>query len=186
MKLYLIRHGRTMANEKWLYCGSTDIPLSDNGVKRINKSVSNYPEAQDYYTSGMKRAEQTFSLLYGDIAHTTVPELSEMDFGDFEMHSYEELKNDPKYLAWITGDNFKNVCPNGESGAQMTERVLKAFRGIAEKGRDAVIVTHGGVIAAIMDYLFPDEGKNRYDWQPGSAEGYAVDLKERKYHKIPQ
>ncbi|MBR4078576.1 MAG: phosphoglycerate mutase family protein, partial [Christensenellaceae bacterium] len=49
MKLYLIRHGRTMANEKWLYCGSTDIPLSDNGVKRINKSVSNYPEAQDYY-----------------------------------------------------------------------------------------------------------------------------------------
>ena len=95
----------------------------------------------------------------------------------------------PNLVKWTSGILKcirMNVCPNGESGAQMTERVLKAFRGIAEKGRDAVIVTHGGVIAAIMDYLFPDEGKNRYDWQPGSAEGYAVDLKERNYHKIPQ
>ena len=29
MKIYLIRHGKTEANERRLYCGSTDIALSD-------------------------------------------------------------------------------------------------------------------------------------------------------------
>lgn len=185
MKIYLIRHGRTEANEKWLYCGSTDLPLSENGIKLIKNCTKKYPVAQDYYTSGMIRANQTFELIYGKTPFETVFELKEMDFGDFEMRSYEELKNDPPYLEWITGDNLANVCPNGESGAQMTERVLKAFRVIAEKGRDAVIVTHGGVIAAIMEHLFPNEEKNRYEWQPGSAEGYAIDLKEKTYCKIP-
>ena len=31
MRLLLIRHGRTEANEKHLYCGSTDLELSDAG-----------------------------------------------------------------------------------------------------------------------------------------------------------
>ena len=31
----LIRHGRTEANEKWLYCGSTDLSLSDAGREEL-------------------------------------------------------------------------------------------------------------------------------------------------------
>ena len=30
-KIYLIRHGNTEANELHLYCGSTDLPLSERG-----------------------------------------------------------------------------------------------------------------------------------------------------------
>lgn len=185
MMLYLIRHGRTEANERWLYCGSTDLPLSEDGVERIKKCEKNYPFAQDYYTSGMNRTEQTLQLLYGNVPHTAVHALREMDFGDFEMHAYNELKTDARYLEWIDGDNFSKCCPNGESGAQMTARVLPAFRIIAERGRDAVIVTHGGVIAAIMQELFPEENKNRYDWQPAAAEGYAVDLALHCYTAVP-
>ena len=32
MIIYLIRHGKTEANERHLYCGSTDLPLSDAGI----------------------------------------------------------------------------------------------------------------------------------------------------------
>ena len=35
MSIYLIRHGRTEANEKWLYCGSTDLSLSEKGRKEL-------------------------------------------------------------------------------------------------------------------------------------------------------
>ena len=35
MKLYLIRHGKTMANEKHLYCGSTNLPLSEKGIEEL-------------------------------------------------------------------------------------------------------------------------------------------------------
>ena len=99
------------------------------------------------------------------------PRFREVDFGIFEMHSYEELKDTPDYQAWLTGDNEANVPPNGESGVQMKERVLQAFSEIKE---DTCIITHGGVIAAIMEHLFPDEGKNRYLWQPKNGRGYAV------------
>ena len=32
MKLILIRHGKTAANEKHLYCGASDLPLSGGGA----------------------------------------------------------------------------------------------------------------------------------------------------------
>ena len=37
MTIYLIRHGRTEANEKWLYCGWTDLPLSDGGRAQLRE-----------------------------------------------------------------------------------------------------------------------------------------------------
>jgi hypothetical protein len=48
---------------------------------------------------------------------------------------------------------------------------LKAFSEIKE---DTCVITHGGVIASIMEYLFPNEGKNRYQWQPKPGRGYAI------------
>ena len=35
MIIYLIRHGKTRANEKHLYCGSTDLSLSDAGKEEL-------------------------------------------------------------------------------------------------------------------------------------------------------
>ena len=49
-----------------------------------------------------------------------------MDFGIFEMHSYEELKDTPEYQAWHSGDNEASVSPKGESGVQMKKHVLAA------------------------------------------------------------
>ena len=173
MTIYLIRHGRTEANEKHLYCGSSDLPLSESGMNALRKKHYRI-SADRFLTSGMKRTEQTLRLLFGEVAHEADPRLREVDFGDFELRSYEELKENPDYQAWITGDNERNVPPNGESGAQMTERVLEAYRELEDRGETCVLIAHGGVIAAIMAHLFPREGKNRYQWQPKPGEGYAL------------
>ncbi|MGI6235680.1 MAG: histidine phosphatase family protein [Christensenellales bacterium] len=37
MILHLIRHGKTYANEQRLYCGQTDLPLSDTGAAEITQ-----------------------------------------------------------------------------------------------------------------------------------------------------
>lgn len=171
--VYLIRHGKTEANEKHLYCGSTDIPLSARGVAELKKRVYHMENVR-FITSGMQRTEQTLELLFGNVPHRQEPRLREMDFGSFELRGYEELKDDPAYQSWISGDNDENVTPGGESGAQMRQRALAAFAELCACGQDLVIVTHGGVIAAIMAHLFPCEGKNRYDWQPEPGCGYAV------------
>ncbi len=191
MRLVLIRHGRTRANEEHLYCGSTDLPLSENGRRELEtlRNSFSYPAAEGFrfFTSGQLRTEQTLELIYGPKDHLSLPGIREMDFGRFEMRSYEQLKNDGDYLAWIGGDNEANLAPGGESGFLMRERVLKVARTILDAGEDAVVISHGGPIAAIMDDLFPEEGKNRYEWQPENGKGYLIQIRggERSWISIP-
>lgn len=179
MKICLIRHGKTEANEKHLYCGSTDLPLSEKGreeLSRLHYEITNVR----YLTSGMKRANETLRLLFGNVPFEEIPGFREVDFGIFEMQSYAQLKDTPEYQCWLTEDNEANVPPGGESGLQMKQRVLEAYARLEE---DTVLVCHGGVIAAIMAHLFPGENKTRYDWQPANGCGYLI--ADGAYRSIP-
>ena len=171
--LYLIRHGKTAANEAHLYCGSSDLPLSPAGEAELRQLRFTLPPAR-FLTSGMKRTEQTLAILFGEVPHRAELDFREIDFGRFELHSYEELKDDPQYQAWLTGDNRRNIPPEGESGAQMEARVLAALARLEAEDVPTVLITHGGVIACIMETLFPEENKNRYQWQSKPGHGYAV------------
>lgn len=174
MKLYLIRHGKTQANELHLYCGSADLPLSEGGIRELQQIHYSVPETCRFMTSGMIRTEQTLYYLFGDKVHSMDKRFREIDFGIFEMHGYEELKDWSEYQEWLSGDNEKNIPPSGESGEQMKQRVLEGLQDILEQQKDTVLITHGGVIAAIMAHLFPKENKHRYAWQPEPGGGYLV------------
>lgn len=178
MTVYLIRHGKTEANEKRLYCGSSDLGLSEKGRAELSQLHYDLTNVR-FLTSGMKRTNETLNILFGNVPYEEDRRFREVDFGDFEMRGYEELKENPAYMAWCTGDNESNIPPNGESGQQMKQRVLEAFSEIRE---DTVLVCHGGVIAAIMEHLFPEEQKSRYDWQPKNGRGYR--MSGRSYETI--
>ncbi len=171
---YLIRHGKTEANERKLYCGSTDLPLTEGGMGELKKINYIVPQDSIFITSGMKRTEQTLQLLFGDVAHKVDNRFREVDFGVFEMKSYEQLKGREDYQTWISEDNEKNVPPDGESGEQMLKRVLDGFMELKRETKDVVLISHGGVIAGLMAHLFPEEGKNRYSWQPRPGHGYVI------------
>ena len=179
MKLYLIRHGATRANLEHLYCGSTDLPLSAEGAEALRALRYGTPKAR-YLTSGMRRANETMEILFPGKAYEQDARFREVDFGIFEMKSYVQLSDNPAYIAWITGDNEKNIPPQGESGEAFRARILAALDTLQE---DTVLVTHGGVIAVILEALFPQEHKNRYQWQPRPGRGYAVTAEE--YREIP-
>ena len=189
MKLTLLRHGETEGTKLGLYYGATDIPITPESEAALKASAEKglYPKAVRYYTSGMKRTEQSFAAMYGDTPHETLPGVREINLGDFEMRAYAELKNDPDFIAWCTGDNEKNVCPNGESGEQVTERTLSALRPIIEAGEDAVVITHGGVIGGVLAKLFPNpNGRFGFSLDPGT--GYTVEfdgLDPVSYYKVP-
>ena len=178
MKIVLIRHGKTKANENSSYCGSTDLPLSEIGKSEIisMRSSGCYPDISQYrvFTSGMKRTEETLACLYGDIQHETLPDMKEMDFGSFEMRNYSELRHDPEYVSWCSGDNQNKCTPGGESGRDMRDRVIACISQLRNDGQDVLIVTHGGPIAAVMDHYFPEEDKNRFQWQPEAGSGYIL------------
>ncbi|HML45589.1 MAG TPA: histidine phosphatase family protein, partial [Clostridia bacterium] len=131
--ILLLRHGKTEANERRLYAGALDWPLSEAGRAELLAYWAEglYPKAQAFYTSGMLRCEQTLELLYGPQPHQRIGGLSEYRFGAFEGRSYEQLKEDPAYRAWI-GDSAGTVaCPGGESKAEFRDRIAKAFESLA-------------------------------------------------------
>ena len=179
MTIYLIRHGKTSANEKHLYCGSTDLPLSETGRAELQDFCYDIKNVR-FLTSGMKRTNETLRILFGDVPYEVDSRFREVDFGIFEMQSFEQLKDTPEYQTWLTGDNEANIPPQGESGMQMKARVMEAFSEIKE---DTCIITHGGCIAAIMEHLFPNEGKNRYEWQPKNGCGYII--RGNTYEELP-
>lgn len=192
-ELLLLRHGRTEANDRHLYCGSTDLPLSPAGAEALRqlKSGMRYPDADGLllFTSGMRRANETCRILFPDAAFTALPGFREMDFGAFEMRSYAELRYDPAYLAWISGDNESNLCPGGESGLLMKERVLAALEELTSLPAErAALVSHGGPVSAIMAHLFPKEHRTLYEWQPENGRGYLVTLGSGtpEYRSVPE
>lgn len=191
-RILLLRHGSTEANEKWLYCGHTDVPLSEKGVKELEekRQQGGYPDISAFqvFTSGMKRTEETLYHLFGTVEHSIVPELKEINFGVYEMQDYFQLEKQEGFLHWQE-NSMELAPPQGESGNAMAERVLKAFYPLANSGKDILLLVHGGTIVNIMSALFPHENKGRYDWQPKGGEGYDILYENEKgirYKRIPE
>ena len=158
-------------------------PSTGHGTPRQNAAA--YPRAARYYTSGLLRTEQTLEAIYGPVAHQQLPGLQEMNFGDFEMKSYQELKDTAAYQAWIT-DVEHNVCPNGESAPQVLERNRAAMAQVLASGEDAVCVVHGGVTAGLMMTWF---GGGRYDYSVKPGTGFTVTFRDGRpvsYERVPE
>ncbi len=91
MKLYFIRHARTVANDAGLYCGSTNSNVSKNGKQLLLelKKEDIYPKNIDaFYTSKLIRTIETISILYPDAQYKSLEEFNEINFGEYEMQSH--------------------------------------------------------------------------------------------------
>ena len=99
----LIRHGKTLLNEKHCYLGKTDAPLSSLGVSEIKERASKniYPKCNYVFVSPLIRTAQTASIIYPGIEQIVINDFSEMDFGSFEGKNYDELKENKYYRRWI-------------------------------------------------------------------------------------
>lgn len=190
----LLRHGQTLANEQHIYCGGTDLPLSQNGKKELLhlKEGGLYnvlPGHSLWVCSPMLRTQQTVEQIFPEQLGKILvwPGLEEYRFGDFEMHSYQQLKEDPAYLSWILDETGQVSCPNGESRQGNKQRTLSAFVSLCDFLHQrnlpgAGIACHGGTIALILDFLCPGE-KNFYQWQPKPGHGYVLLVHHQKAEK---
>lgn len=178
MELYLLRHGRTEANEKKLYCGATDWHLSPGGKEELHRLADTrpLPPFDIVADTGMYRTKETADLLCSG-RRITLPELREMNFGLFERKAYETLRFDPYYLKWISDASGDCSCPWGESRNSFYARVRDSFaKFISPLDASRVcIVCHGGTICAIMD-SFCTEKRGFYDWQPAFGHGWRCRL----------
>lgn len=185
MKLYFLRHGATEGNRRMCYYGTTDLPLLPESVETLQKNAARYPRAEHYYISGLLRTRQTLQALYGDVPYTVVPELREINFGIFEMHTHDELKDTPAYQEWLR-DAEHNRCPGGESPVELQQRSVRAVEALLEKNEDAVCIVHGGVIAAVLMHYF---GGQRYEYTAQPGTGCCVEFcggRPVRWYRVPE
>ena len=190
LQIYLIRHGKTYCNEKHLYCGKSDIDLSENGKNElINKNIK-YEKCDYYFTSGLKRADSTMKIINKESKFDRIKEFEEYDFGEFELKGYNDIKDDKRYSEWINDTTLMIKCPNGENRKEFKDRILKGMdivilKLVKENKKTALGVIHGGGIGIVLEYMY-DNKKKFYEWQPKNGEGYRllIDAYDDNSYKI--
>lgn len=155
-RLALVRHGMTQANAEGRYIGITDLPLSREGVTDLyDKAEKNfYPSVQKVYTSPLKRCKQTADILFPNRYTAELGLLAEMNFGDFENKTADELMDNAAYKKFLEG-GLDNPVPNGESARDVVNRCYEALNIIIsdmmyEGLTNCAVVTHGGIIMNML------------------------------------
>ena len=195
-RIYLIRHGRTDGNRNHWYYGATDLPLTEEGVAEIRAYAEQriYPEVPDdadFYTTGLIRTAQTLEAIYGKRDYTAIPRLQEINFGEAECKTYDELKVFDNFQKWAWDTTGDERIADAETANEFRDRVMEGLKELLGKhrlkewshrhgGQDAVsvVVCHGGVISSIMEKLFPAVCGSMWDWLPEPGFGYAVDFED--------
>lgn len=177
LELVVVRHGVTAWNQERRYQGQRDIPLllpdALPGLDRLRDHLAG--ELFDaVYCSDLTRCRQTLAhLLPGreEIASFDA-RLRELDFGDYEGRIWEELKEDPRYRAWVDSAGMR-APPGGESADDLWAR-LEAWleevlsQAIEQGQRRVLAVSHGGAIRELRRRL---EGTDFWEGVVGQAEG---------------
>lgn len=175
-ELLLLRHSIAEGNQDKRYLGCrTDTLLRPEGEALAQEKAPKLPPCQALYTSSMLRALQTGCILFPHLEPQIIPGMEEMDFGDFENKNYPELKDDPRYQAWLTS-NGTAPFPGGESREDYTGRVLAGYadlrRRLAEAPVErAALVAHGGTLMAILSSL-ANRKKDYFSWMAPPCGGW--------------
>ncbi|VXC07233.1 Alpha-ribazole phosphatase [Flavobacterium sp. 9AF] len=151
MEIYLVRHTETVC-EKGICYGQADVALREPYLQEFEEIKQQLPlqEKITIFSSPLKRCTQLADFLSNDDFQTDA-RLMEMHFGDWELHSWDEIPKEP-LNHWM--EDFVSVrVPNGESFIILYERVLTFIEDLKRKNiKKALIITHAGVIRSFLCY----------------------------------
>ena len=182
MEILFIRHGITQGNVEKRYTGQTNESLLPQAEELLK--LAYYPPVEKIFSSPLLRCTETAELIYPTIPIEECQSLIETDFGIFENKNFLELQHLPAYYAWIEG---KIPPPNGESREDFQNRCVEGFhqmfeQSVQENLKSIAIVTHGGVIMAILHALAKPT-RTFYAWQVTNGDGWKVTISPLEWQK---
>jgi alpha-ribazole phosphatase len=155
MRLILVRHPLPLVAPGVCY-GSSDLPAAQDDIQRVHAALlasASIPPGTPVYASPLQRC----AVLAGRLGvHTLDARLAEMDFGAWELRSWDDIPR-AEIDAWAA--DLANYRPGGgESVLQVAARVA-AFRAeLLDRSkhehdhghRRAAIICHAGTIRLLM------------------------------------
>jgi alpha-ribazole phosphatase len=157
MELLLVRHAEATADARGRCYGRLDVELSAEGraqSRRLAGKLSR-EHVDVVVSSSLMRARATAEAiadLHG-LDVTVLDDLRELDFGDLEGRTYEEISAmwPEIFERWMHSPSTVRF-PNGESYADLRRRAARAITALSANhdGLRVVAVTHGGVVRAVL------------------------------------
>lgn len=156
----LLRHGECEGGE--IFRGKTDVALTHVGEVAMKKSISTHKQhlKSDWdvvISSPLSRCRK-FSKAYAEKMNCELEietDFSEIDFGDWDGQPIEEVKEMfPELMKQWKSDPETFCPPGGESVSDFQYRVIEALKTTIEnnKGKNLLVVSHGGVIRCLLSY----------------------------------
>jgi alpha-ribazole phosphatase len=150
MKLLLVRHAQTTVAEGVCY-GRTDVPVMPEVTRALAEVVAPaLPAEVPLVCSPLARCAdlaQAIAALRRDLRVQADTRIAEMDFGAWELRPWASIER-AEFDAWARDFADAPAGGSGESTRQFMRRVGDAYDAWRDGGRDAIWVTHSGVIRA--------------------------------------
>ncbi len=163
-RIFLIRHGETDWNKAFRYQGSSDVPLNDEGLRQaalLGTRLSRIRPSR-ILASPLMRAFRTAETIRErndgaeELETETRDDLREISFGVWEGLSIPEIKEkDGKTFERWRRAPFSCAPEGGETFPDIMRRsqVLAEELKCGAPGSDTFVVTHGGVLRALIAAL---------------------------------
>ncbi|MHC0448271.1 alpha-ribazole phosphatase [Flavobacterium sp. 3-218] len=151
MEIYLVRHTETIC-EKGICYGQSDVDIAEPFDEIFNRIISELPSEAAIFTSPLKRCVVLAKHIQNNIKTISYQEderLKEMNFGDWELKTWNEIP--PEQLnPWM--EDFVNIkVSNGESFVELHKRVGEFLsEKISKIDQPVIIVAHAGIIRSIL------------------------------------
>jgi broad specificity phosphatase PhoE len=167
MRLTFVRHAQSIWNAEDRWQGQSDVPLSDRGrdeARIVGERLGG--EAFDrIVSSDLSRALETARAIAGERPIETRAALREMNLGSWCGRPHDEVKAQyPDELRALQRGEPMRIGGTGETIVEFGDRVLaelSALESEAAPGQHLLVVTHGGVIRAVMMALLDLAGRER-------------------------
>jgi broad specificity phosphatase PhoE len=158
--LWLIRHAEVEERYQQAFGGRIDMGLSPRGHEQAGV-LAEYLHDKSFdaiYASPMRRVQQTLApwLLNGTPRPVILPELREVDFGDWTGLEWDEVQR--KYgisaFSWLDQLECGGIA-HAEGAEALRARLEPCLRQILARhpGRRVAIACHGGVIRMLLAIL---------------------------------
>jgi alpha-ribazole phosphatase len=183
MEIFLVRHTSVSVPKSVCY-GQTDVGLADTFLLESEQTIN---QLSKYLHSDFQIVSSPLSRCFSlakalqkqfpNIAIEQDDRLMEMNFGDWEMQSWDEIPRESSE-PWM--NDFVNMpAPNGESFLALSERLNKFLTekiAIQKTTPQIVIMAHGGIIRAALSYFagLPLENAFKFDIKYGSITKISV------------
>lgn len=156
-RLLIVRHAESTLNEQNRIQGHKDSGLTFKGIYQSRRLAHKIKKIQidKIYSSDLGRAYSTTLEIvrYTNLPVIRDPLLREIHLGAWEGMTPGEVDRlyDKGYQKWLKKPSGTKI-PKGEPLARFKKRVTARVRAIAKanRGKTVLIVTHGGVITALL------------------------------------